>query len=153
MIRVKYYAKKDPKKLSSPYWQVGYQDPSDRYRFIPCLPYNHYTTYESSQIAELLNNAVTQHVEMNHIPVGNSDDLLSVKVIDPNDGTESQKSLDILSGWLGTTDRLREVMKGTLIERLDELRVMIINRLEGASGIDLKKDSQGNLRAYKRTGE
>lgn len=150
MIKITYFALKDPEKMSSPYWQVGYRNPKDRYHFIPVAPYKHYTKGDSHALAELLNEAVKRHSDLNDIPEGNSNTLLGVNVFDPNDASESQKSLDILSTWLSSTERLCEHMKGTLIDKVDELKNITINLLEAVENVDIQKDSLGSWRAFKK---
>jgi len=149
MIKISYVIQNDPKKLSSPYWQVGYRDPNDRYRFVP-VNYTHYSKGMAQALAELLNEAVKRYIDINDIPKGDSNMLLGVNVFDPNDTSESQKSLDILSTWLSSTERLREHMKGTLVDKVDELKNIIINLCEAVENVDIQKDSLGNWRVFKK---
>lgn len=149
MIEISYIIQNDPKKLSSPYWQVGYRDPNDRYRFVP-VNYTHYSKGMAQALAELLNEAVKRYIDINDIPKGDSNMLLGVNVFDPNDTSESQKSLDILSTWLSSTERLREHMKGTLVDKVDELKNIIINLCEAVENVDIQKDSLGNWRVFKK---
>jgi len=148
MIEISYIIQNDPKKLSSPYWQVGYRDPNDRYRFVP-VNYTHYSKGMAQALAELLNEAV-KRIDINDTPKGDSNKLLGVNVFDPNDTSESQKSLDILSTWLSSTERLREHMKGTLVDKVDELKNIIINLCEAVENVDIQKDSLGNWRVFKK---
>lgn len=150
MIKITYFAQNDPEKSAAPYWQVGYLNPQDRYHFIPVTPYRHYSKHDSHELADLINEAVKRYVDINEIPAGDSNDLLGVNTIDPNDETESQKSLDILSSWLSTTERLHEHMKGSLIEKVNELKEIMINLLEAVGNVDVQKDSLGNWRAFKK---
>lgn len=149
MIPIKYFSKKDPDRQSAPYWQVGYNDHGNKFKF-SAVSFTHYSKSEADLVVMLLNDAVKRYNEINQIPEGDSAKLLGVNIIDPNDNAESQHALDILSSWLSITERLHEVMKGSLIGKVADIQNMILNLLEAAGNIDLKKDSQGNWKVYKK---
>ena len=116
-MKIQYFTEKNPLERGLYRWRVVYRNPKDEFKITDVTPFKLYPRKDAEAIAKLLNEAVDRHEELNEIPTGDSKRMLAVKHIDPNDWLESQKALDVLSTWLGVTERLVENMNGGLIDK------------------------------------
>jgi hypothetical protein len=139
MIKSRYFAQKDG-KTASPCWQVGCNDPKNNFTFKPLVGY--YSKRDARDLAEKLNHAIDEFIAINEMP--NSDNkLLAPKIIDPNDLLESEKRLSALAIWMSNTERLEAAWSGSVINKILELRNMLLNALQHFDH-KVKKDSAGN---------
>lgn len=139
MIKILYLAKKDGTR-AAPHWQVGYCDPKNSFTFKPLIGY--YSKHDAHDLAEKLNHAIDEFVTVNEMP-SPDDKLLTRKIVDPNDLLEPEKRFSALAIWMSNTERIEEMWSGTVIDKILELKNIILNALKHFD-YEVEKDSAGN---------
>jgi hypothetical protein len=146
--RRKYVARKDSKEPRAPYWEVGIQtdNTGDDGGFKKAI-YGHWTPFQANEMAEALNKAVDDFIELNDLSKFD-EPLIQRRLGDPNDPTNETTPTDRLARWLTATDILIEDWTGSLIEEIKRIRAVIEERLHNAKNVDVVRDSDGSWRIY-----
>jgi len=122
---------------------IGYKDIHSGMEFKPVLTVK-VGKYQSERIAKAINEAIDEHLRLNEMPEAKYG-LLGPDVFDPNDPLEGEERRSRMALWLANTERLEELSKGPWMDKVRELKHVMIECLKHYN-FKVTQDEAGNYR-------
>ncbi len=142
-VRFKYVVR-DSRDIGSKYrvYRIDPRNPSCQELIVVIAQEGH-----AHAVADALNNSISDFLELNNLPNENIQ-IIARKGEDPNDPDEELVACDRLSAWLNASERLADLWKGALIDKISEIKCMILNVANNGKRYTVRQD-MGNWVVYR----